>query len=154
MPASQTRLKTHYTDFPIDEGLEWRDGWHDLRVRWLVTRDLAGSESTVVGRSEFPPGARHALHRHPNAEEWEYVLSGTGTKLIGEVDVPIRPGDIIFTPRDVYHGVANTSSEPLVTLWGYTGAASLEEAGYVLLERDARPDAPRSPGPGGRGRDE
>jgi hypothetical protein len=43
-----------------------------------------------------------------------------------------------FAPRNVYHGLENGSdTEPLITLWGYTGASSLEEAGYVIPEDDA-----------------
>jgi oxalate decarboxylase/phosphoglucose isomerase-like protein (cupin superfamily) len=130
------RLKTTAMAVPVDTTLDEGDGWHELKVRWLVTRELAGSETTVVGLSVFPPGAKHDLHRHPNAEEWEYVLSGSGIKRVGDVDVPIATGDIVFSPRDSYHGVANTSSETLTTIWGYTGVASLEEAGYVRPEDD------------------
>lgn len=116
----------------VDTSLDPAEGWHDLAVRWLVTRELAGSDTTVVGYSVFPPGAKHALHRHPNAEEWEFVISGSGIKHVDGVDVPIAAGDVVFSARNTFHGVANTSSETLTTLWGYTGAASLEEAGYEL----------------------
>lgn len=144
-PAAQ--LKTRATAVPIDTTLDSGAGWHELQVRWLVSRELTGSETTVVGFSVFPPGAKHDLHRHPNAEEWEYVLSGSGIKRVGDQDVPIAAGDIVFTPRDEYHGVANTSAETLTTIWGYTGAASLDEAGYVRPEDDDRADAPRGPWP-------
>jgi quercetin dioxygenase-like cupin family protein len=134
-------------DVPVDNTLEEGAGWHKLQVRWLVSRETQGSEHTVVGLSVFPPGAKHDLHRHPNAEEWEYVLSGSGIKHTAGRDVAISQGDIVFTPRDEYHGVANTSEhETLRTLWGYS-AASLEEAGYVRPEDDDEPGAPRGPWP-------
>jgi quercetin dioxygenase-like cupin family protein len=134
-------------DVPVDNTLEEGAGWHKLQVRWLVSRESQGSEHTVVGLSVFPPGAKHDLHRHPNAEEWEYVLSGSGIKHTAGRDVAISQGDIVFTPRDEYHGVANTSEhETLTTLWGYS-AASLEEAGYVRPEDDDEPGAPRGPWP-------
>jgi quercetin dioxygenase-like cupin family protein len=134
-------------DVPVDNTLEEGAGWHKLQVRWLVSRESQGSEHTVVGLSVFPPGAKHDLHRHPNAEEWEYVLSGSGIKHTAGRDVAISQGDIVFTPRDEYHGVANTSEhETLRTLWGYS-AASLEEAGYVRPEDDDEPGAPRGPWP-------
>jgi quercetin dioxygenase-like cupin family protein len=140
-------LKTRAGAAPVDTTLDPGEGWHELQVRWLVTRELVGSETTVVGLSVFPPGAKHDLHRHPHAEEWEYVLSGSGIKRVGDRDVPISAGDIVFTPRDAYHGVANTTDETLTTLWGYTGAASLEEAGYVRPADDDSPDAPQGPWP-------
>jgi hypothetical protein len=50
----------------------------------------------------------------------------------------LRQGELAFVPRDVYHGLENASeTETLVTIWGYCGAASLEEAGYVIPEDDA-----------------
>jgi quercetin dioxygenase-like cupin family protein len=139
--------KTRSAAVPVDTTLDAAAGWHELQVRWLVTREQTGSETTVVGLSVFPPGAKHDLHRHPHAEEWEYVLSGSGIKRVGDRDVPIAAGDIVFTPRDEYHGVANTTDETLTTLWGYTGAASLEEAGYVRPADDDRPGAPQGSWP-------
>jgi quercetin dioxygenase-like cupin family protein len=143
-------VKTRTEAVPIDTTLDAGHGWHELKVRWLISRET-GSESTVVGYSVFPPGAKHALHRHPNAEEWEYVIAGSGIKRTNGEDIPITQGDIVFSPRDTYHGVANTSeTETLVTIWGYS-AASLDEAGYVLPEDDDAPDAPRGPWPAEEG---
>lgn len=148
--SEERPVKAQFDQIPIDESLAAGDGWHELKVRWLVNRETMGSESTVVGLSIFPPGAKHDLHRHPNAEEWEYVISGRGIKHSGGKDVEISAGDVVFTPRDQYHGVCNTSDETLTTIWGYS-AASLEEAGYVRPEDDDRPDAPTGPWPAGAG---
>jgi quercetin dioxygenase-like cupin family protein len=107
--------------------------------RWLITGESVGSRMTVVGRTTMAPGvkAQHALHRHPNAEEWEYVLQGVGIKHVGAESFVLRAGDVAFVPRDVYHGLENPSdTETLVTKWGYCGASSLEEAGYVIPEDD------------------
>ena len=114
-----------------------------MDVRWVVTNKNFDSKSTVVGRTILAPGigAKHDLHRHPNAEEWEYVLHGVGIKHIGEETFYIRAGDLAFHPRDTYHGLENGSeTEPLITLWGYTGASSLEEAGYVTPADGTRAD--------------
>jgi quercetin dioxygenase-like cupin family protein len=144
-PRGAAPVKASVADVPVDGTLAPEHGWRDLQVRWLVTGATMGAETTVVGRSVFPPGARHDLHRHPGAEEWEYVLEGAGVKHLDGVDVPIVAGDIVFSPRNTYHGVANTSEATLTTLWGYTGAASLEQAGYVLPADDDDPAAPRGP---------
>ena len=85
----------------------------------------------------MPPGveSQHAIHRHPNAEEWEYIVSGVARKQVGDETFVLRAGELAFIPRNVYHGLENASdTEPLVTLWGYCGASSLEEAGYVIPE--------------------
>ena len=91
----------------------------------------------MVGRTIMPPGvkSKHAIHRHPNAEEWEYIVSGVALKHVGGESFTLRAGELAFIPRNVYHGLENASdTEPLVTLWGYCGASSLEEAGYVIPE--------------------
>ena len=47
-------------------------------------------------------------------------------------------GDVVFVPKNVFHGLENASDiEPVVTLWGYSGGASLEQAGYVLPRDEA-----------------
>jgi quercetin dioxygenase-like cupin family protein len=144
MPVSETsRYKIKPEDRRPDTTLREDRGWHLMDVRWLITSETMGSKTTVVGRTTMPPGvkAQHALHRHPNAEEWETVLQGVGIKHVGEDSFLLRPGDFAFVPRNIYHGLENASdTETLVTIWGYCGAASLEEAGYVIPEDD--PDAP------------
>ena len=38
-------------------------------------------------------------------------------------------------PKNDYHGFENTGDEPVFMIWGYAGAASLDEAGYIRLRR-------------------
>jgi quercetin dioxygenase-like cupin family protein len=136
-----SRYKIDPSRFAPDRTLKASRGWHKMDVRWMVTDKTVGSEMTVVGRTILPPGigAKHALHRHRNAEEWEYVIHGTAIKHVGEDTFIMRAGELAFIPRNVYHGLENASpNEPLITLWGYSGAASLEESGYAIPEDDAR----------------
>jgi quercetin dioxygenase-like cupin family protein len=122
---------------PADQTLRADRGWVDMEVRWLVTAESVGAEQTVVGRTVLRPGSQHDIHRHPNAEEWEYVVSGSGIKHVGDESLPLEAGDVVFVPRNVYHGLENASgTEPLVTIWGYSGGATLEQAGYFLPEDD------------------
>jgi len=94
-------------------------------------RDTVGAEHSVFGITVFPPGAKHDIHRHPNAEEWEYLVSGHGIARVGDADVELGPGEVVFVPKNDYHGFENTGDEPVCMLWGYAGAASLDEAGYI-----------------------
>jgi quercetin dioxygenase-like cupin family protein len=138
-----SRFKIKPDDRSADTSLKEQEGWHRMDVRWLITGESVGSKMTVVGRTTMPPGvkAQHAWHRHPNAEEWELVIQGLGVKHVGEESFYIRPGDVAFVPRDAYHGLENASeTETLVTVWGYCGACSLEQAGYIIPEDD--PSAP------------
>jgi len=148
MPKTKLKEKSRYKlnpgDFKSDRTLREDRGWLKMDVRWVITERNTNSENTVVGRTILPPGvgSMHALHRHPNAEEWEYVVHGVGVKHVGDESFVIRAGDLAFAPRNVYHGLENGSdTEPLITLWGYSGAPSLEKAGYIIPEDDAESKA-------------
>lgn len=122
-----------------DQSLAEDRGWIKMDVRWLITEKTIGSELTVIGKTILAPGigSKHDLHRHPHAEEWEYVIHGKGIKHVGDESFHFRTGDLAFIPRDTYHGLENGSdTEPLITIWGYSGAPSLEKAGYVIPEDD------------------
>ena len=112
-------------------------GWVDMDVRWLITKDSVGASKTVFGVTHFPPGARHELHRHPNAEEVEYLISGSGVAYVGDDAVELGPGEAVFVPQNAYHGFENTSDSEVVMAWCYAGAASLEDAGFVTEREDA-----------------
>jgi oxalate decarboxylase/phosphoglucose isomerase-like protein (cupin superfamily) len=132
--------KIHIDQVGPDSGSkpeEGRPGWIDMDVRWLVTRDTVGSDNSVFGITYFPPGGRHEIHRHENAEEVEYLIQGEGVARVGEDDVAMGIGDAVFVPRNEYHGFRNTSdTETAVLVWYYAGAASLDEAGYITEEQD------------------
>lgn len=120
-----------------DTSLDADRGWIDMDVRWLVTKETVGAELGCMGRTFLRPGSKHDIHRHPNAEEWEYVISGSAIKHIGDHSVEMSPGDVIFIPKNVYHGLENASAtEPVLTVWGYQGAANLEDAGYFIPSDD------------------
>jgi quercetin dioxygenase-like cupin family protein len=118
------------------------EGWMNMAVQWVITRATVGAERTVFGITTFPPDGRHDIHRHPHAEEFEYLIEGEGLARVGDVDVRMTPGDVVFVRTGEAHGFWNTSTtDRAVLLWGYGGAGSLEEAGYVY-EPDAAHGAP------------
>jgi len=137
-----SKFKVNPNDFKMDRTLSPDRGWHKMDMRWLVTEKSQDSEFTVVGKTILPPGigSSHSLHRHPDAEEWEYVIHGHGIKHVGDESFYVNAGELAFVPRNVYHALENASeTEPLITIWGYSGAPSLEKAGYVVPEDE--PDA-------------
>jgi quercetin dioxygenase-like cupin family protein len=107
-----------------------------MDVRWLITKDSVGASKTVFGVTFFPAGASHELHRHPNAEEVEYLVSGSGIAYVGDDAVELGPGEAVFVPQNAYHGFENNSDAEVVMAWCYAGAASLEDAGFVTKLED------------------
>lgn len=125
-------MKVHVDSFEADGSLKAEDGWVDMNVKFLITKDSVGAQHSVFGITVFPPGAKHDIHRHPHAEETEYIVEGHGIARVGDDDVAMGPGDIVFVPANDYHGFYNTSdTERAVMIWTYGGAATLAEAGYV-----------------------
>ncbi|HVQ90770.1 MAG TPA: cupin domain-containing protein [Mycobacteriales bacterium] len=124
--------KVRVADVKPSEEHKPEDGWMGMAVQWVITRASGGSERTVFGITTFPPGGRHDIHRHPNAEEVEYLIEGEGLARVGDVDVRMVPGDVVVAKVGEAHGFWNTSdTDRAVLLWCYGGAASLEEAGYI-----------------------
>jgi quercetin dioxygenase-like cupin family protein len=132
VPVSAHPKKVTVEQFNADATLRAEDGWVDMNVKWLITSESVGSRMTVFGITIFPPGARHEIHRHPHAEETEYIIEGHGIARVGDDDVEVSAGDIVFAGTNEHHGFINTSpTERAVMVWCYGGAASLADAGYV-----------------------
>jgi quercetin dioxygenase-like cupin family protein len=139
--VSEHPMKVSVKGVERDPALKAEDGWIDMDVRWLVTSENVGSENSVFGLTIFPPGSKHDIHRHPNAEEIEYIVSGSGVAQVGDDNVEISAGELVFVPRNEYHGFHNTSDGETVMVWTYAPAASLEEAGYIRREDDEAGDS-------------
>ena len=138
--VSEHPLKRSLAGVPVDESLDPAEGWGDetagMAVQWIVTDSTVGAEQHVVGLTVFQPGAKHRAHRHPNAEEAQYLITGQGLALVGDVEIEQCAGDTVFVPRNEWHGFEATGEGETVMLWTYGGAPSLEAAGYVPRERD------------------
>lgn len=42
-------------------------------------------------------------HMHPNTNEIQYILEGTGTIWLGDKEVRVQPGDLIIIPKGTPH---------------------------------------------------
>ena len=135
MSVDRHRYKVSVSETEPSAGIPER-GWLNMDVRWLVTKDSVGASKTVFGVTYFPPGSKHELHRHPNAEEVEYLISGTGIAYVDDDAVELGPGEALFVPQNAYHGFENNSGAEVVMAWYYAGAASLEDAGFVTRRED------------------
>ena len=43
-------------------------------------------------------------HMHPNTNEIQYILEGTGTVTLGDKEVRVKPGDLVVIPKGTPHG--------------------------------------------------
>jgi quercetin dioxygenase-like cupin family protein len=132
--------RTTIDEVPLEQNLREDEGWVDMQVQFLIDARSAGSDQLVVGRTVLRPGARHERHLHPNCDEFLVVMSGTGEIHTNTGREPSSAGDVIFTPRGNWHGFDNTGDEDVLLIWGWSGAGSLEAAGYVLPDPGAEFD--------------
>lgn len=43
-------------------------------------------------------------HLHPNTNEIQYILDGTGRIWLGDKEVSVKPGDLVIIPKGTPHG--------------------------------------------------
>ena len=125
--------RTYIRDVPKVEGLKRDDGWIDMQVQFLIDKKSAGADH-VVGWTVLRPGASHECHRHRNCDEFFIVLKGQGHIITEHGLEPSGEGDVVYSPRNCWHGFNNTSQEDVVLVWGWMGAGSIADSGYEVPE--------------------
>jgi oxalate decarboxylase len=99
-----------------------------------VTKRTTGGEVRIIDSSKFKasttiaaalvtvrPGGLRELHWHPNADEWQYFISGRGRMtLLATGDrsrtMDFQAGDVGYVPQTLLHYVENTGDTDLVFL--------------------------------------
>jgi quercetin dioxygenase-like cupin family protein len=114
-----------------DPEIPARPGWEGMHVWWLVTRET-GSETLVVNETIIPANKWHEVHRHPHAEEAMYVLEGSGLHLTEDTSLRLNPGDVVFIPRNEWHGFANDTDDAVRVIGIFGGVSTYPAAGYEI----------------------
>jgi oxalate decarboxylase len=87
-------------------------------VRIADTRNFPIATEVAAAIVEVAPKAMREIHWHPNADEWQYYLSGTGRMTVfasqdSSRTFDFRAGDVGYVPKSMSHYVQNTGDEPL-----------------------------------------
>jgi mannose-6-phosphate isomerase-like protein (cupin superfamily) len=66
----------------------------------------------------IPPGGEEGGpdNRHRGADQWLFVLSGSGVATLGRVRHTLRAGTLLLIERGTAHRIRNTGRSPLRTL--------------------------------------
>lgn len=81
---------------------------HDSRRRiYLASTGLWGTEAVKGEMITYPPGAIGAAHHHEGAEHFQFILSGSGTAILGDERVPLGPGDLLYNLENEIHSFEN-----------------------------------------------
>jgi oxalate decarboxylase len=90
-------------------------------VRIADTRNFPIATEVAAGIVEVAPKSMREIHWHPNADEWQYYLSGTARMTFfasqdSSRTFDFRAGDVGYVPKSMSHYVHNTGDEPLKSL--------------------------------------
>jgi mannose-6-phosphate isomerase-like protein (cupin superfamily) len=79
---------------------------------YLGPAETQGSYVAIVG--VYPAGEPGPPpHRHPHTDETFYIGSGEATFLLGDREVALAGGSMVFVPRGMRHTVWNSGEAPL-----------------------------------------
>ena len=113
---------------PFDGSEEIWLGLDEPGMRRKVFRFVSpetGSSEFMAGITIFEPGESSSYHVHPESEEINLVLAGSGLVVSEDEEAQFGPGHAMWVPKGVYHQHRNTGTEPLKLLWVYTPQAEL-----------------------------
>ena len=93
----------------------------------------------TLSRVVIPPGARNQRHYHIHCDAAMHILKGRLRMLLGAdhelEEVVAEPGDFVFAPAGVIHGLINVSDTEAAELVScYSPVGHQKDAGTVFLE--------------------
>jgi oxalate decarboxylase len=88
------------------------------RVRIADTRNFPVSTDVAAALVEVDPGHMREIHWHPNADEWQYYISGKARMSVFAAKASARTfdfqaADVGYVPMSMSHFIENTGNEPL-----------------------------------------
>ncbi|MGA9714299.1 MAG: cupin domain-containing protein [Aeromicrobium sp.] len=106
--------------------------------RFMIDGPDSDQRFALVQHLLAPRALAAPVHRHHLEDEFTYVLKGRVGVMLGEDEVVIEPGDLLFKPRHQWHTFWNTSDEP-ATVLELISPAGLEIFFRWLAELDEFP---------------
>jgi oxalate decarboxylase len=87
-------------------------------VRIADMRNFPISSDVAAALVEINPGHMRELHWHPNADEWQYYISGQARMTVFAAEArartfDYRAGDVGYIPMSMSHFIENIGNEPL-----------------------------------------
>ena len=105
-----------------------------VRVRFLFDETRGKHAEMQVGIGEIGSNIHYTLHYHAMPEIY-YVLGGNAIVYIGEEKVNVSPGDTLYLPANIVHGIDNLADKPLRLYYIY----GLEAVGSINWQETWKP---------------
>ena len=105
------------------EDLTWRLS-NIMRIANADFLERTKSENLGARLWRYPPKSAGTLHKHPKAEEFYFVLEGTGRMRVGDETLTVpKHGGVLVGPKMLRQVFNDTDAE---VLWLIVGAPELE----------------------------
>ncbi len=83
---------------------------------------LFHSDTLLLGLNCLEPGQVQPPHAHADQDKFYFVVSGEGHFWLGTERVKAGPGEVVWAPAGIEHGVANKGADRLTLLVGMAPA--------------------------------
>jgi quercetin dioxygenase-like cupin family protein len=88
----------------------------------ILTKSTIKDNKSMMGYSVFRPGTNIKQKIHVDAEELAYVITGSGKITIKDKAYPFRPGDSVYIPPGVPHGIRNDGTKDVVMVFFFSSS--------------------------------
>lgn len=86
----------------------------------LLTKGQFKSENLAITWVDCPPGSQQGLHRHDTEEQVYVIVRGRGAMIVGDEELEVSEGTLVFVPPGSDHAIRNMSAE----MMSYVSATS------------------------------
>jgi oxalate decarboxylase/phosphoglucose isomerase-like protein (cupin superfamily) len=111
------------------------------------TKNTSESRS-AMGIQVLEPGGVIPVHLHEGMEELIFIYAGSGKTIVADDEVDLVPGTTLYVPRNVWHGITNTGTEPLRMTWTVCPPGFedfFREVGRPVVKGETAPPSPSHP---------
>lgn len=93
------------------ESVKLQDAHEKEGLRKLFVFEDEFSNIQGISQSFLEPGKKFTMHVHENANEFMFVIKGSGVVRDEDGEYSFKPGDFFVFPKGVYHEQENTGKE-------------------------------------------
>jgi quercetin dioxygenase-like cupin family protein len=105
-----------------NEGIHIITGRRKVPMTIKISKIKNGVDNISLCIEDMNPGRKMRIHKHLNNDELIFIQKGEGTFTLDEETIQVRTGDVIFVPRNTWHGLDNTGLENLLMVFQYSPA--------------------------------
>lgn len=105
-----------------NEGVHILTGRRKVPITIKISKARNGVENISFCVEDMPAGRKMRVHKHLNNDELIFIHKGEGRFTLDEEIIDVGTGDVIFVPRDTWHGLDNTGKENLLMVFQYSPA--------------------------------